>query len=174
MGVNLVQTADGTSILDVRAARVTPEALKEGITAHNWLNDPIVGTAVPKEPPAEIVAGNQPVLLSATMATASNSSTLTRTNVYLGIYKAGTYRFRWVMAFTHRMATISSRLYVNGTAVGTTHEITGEADEVYTLDYTCKAGDVVEVYLKGGNVAGVMYGAAGNLSASILWDIDMT
>lgn len=177
MGVNIIKRSDGKEIFNISFATVTPQTLKSGITAHGADGEPIVGTATPGGPPAEIVAGDQPVLYSGVMGTATSTSSFLTTGAQVRIYVAGTYRFRWLMAYGAKAITFYSRLYVNGVAVGTQQSVTGENVQECTLDYTCKAGDVVTVRVKGGTgitAIGTKYGAAGCLSASILWDIDMT
>jgi hypothetical protein len=62
---------------------------------------------------------------------------------------------------------VRSRLYRNGTAVGT--EIVASGPVQSSLDLACSAGDTVELYVRGYSYMGT-YGEVGGLAACINWN----
>ena len=118
--------------------------------------------------PAEIVAGDTPVLYATTgMVKATSTSSLAETSLSISISVAGTYRFYWSVYSPD--VTCTTQLYRNGTAVGT-QQSTNSGVGTYHLDLACAAGDTVVVRLKGGSYWSTTYGAAGGFVACIDWD----
>lgn len=122
--------------------------------------------------PAQIVAGDTPVLMSSTYSVMCTKSSMTATGMSITVPVAGTYRFRWYAAKltdSGLSGTYATRLYKNGTAQGSSQSLSG--DNGYSscsIDLACAAGDNVEVY---GQCRGTNYPiAVGNLVACIDWD----
>lgn len=176
MGISKIQRGDGTAIFDISGDTVTAATLAQGATAHGADGEPITGAASSGvSPPSEITAGDQIVMLSPTikLSTQAASNAYEASGATLTIPRAGTYRFKWVFTWGYSLRSFNTRLYKNGTAVGTTHTHTGDGDSVFSEDLECAAGDVVEVYFKGLYYFRVYYGSAGNLAACIDWDIGL-
>lgn len=114
--------------------------------------------------PNEIKAGDTPIMVSFVTYT-SKSSTLQDTGMQLTIPRDGTYRFKWVTAHNRSSSNVNSRLYVNGSAVGS--QVSGR--DAMSQDLTVSAGDVVTLYAGGGS--STYYATASCLSACINWDI---
>lgn len=119
--------------------------------------------------PAEIVAGDTPVMMDGRVVTATSSS-WAETAMTITIPKAGTYRFKWIMGDSYSGHTRATRLYKNGVAAGTEHSGNNHGDVYCTDDIECAAGDVMTMYIKGYRNYGNYYGTAGNLVACIDWD----
>lgn len=118
--------------------------------------------------PDPISAGDTPVLYAANnYKRATSSSTLTATGISITVPYDGTYRFKWQTYGEDSTYKSYSRLYKNGTAVGT--QITATTATSSSLDLACTAGDVVQIYLRGYDYWGT-YGYCGGLVACIDWD----
>ena len=116
--------------------------------------------------PAEILPGDTPIIVTyGVMST--DSSSVVNTGFSLTIPKAGTWRIRWYTSHDTTSSKSKSRIYVNNTAVGT--EISGNGE--HHLDYTFAAGDVVKLYVGGGDWS--YYALGGCLTACINWDIGL-
>ncbi len=122
--------------------------------------------------PSTIVAGDTPVLAAGTGGAMASSSSMKASGVKITIPIAGTYRFKWFSAKltdSGLSGTYASRLYKNGTAQGSSQTLSGDnAYKSCSVDLTCAAGDVVEIYAQS---RGSGYPTAvGNLTACIDWD----
>ena len=160
----------GNTLIDLTGDTVAADKLLSGYTAHDAAGNAITGTATAGGGglPAEIVAGDTPVLYAtAGMVKATSTSSLTETSLSISISVAGTYRFYWSVYAPD--VTCATQLYRNGTAVGT-QQSTNSGVGTYHLDLACAAGDTVVVRLKGGTYWGATYGAAGGFVACIDWD----
>lgn len=117
------------------------------------------------------VAGDTAVMYSPIVFDATSSSSLVNSGVSLTIPKAGTYKFVWSIGGGASGYSMATRLYQNGTAVGTQQTSSGSA--AYTLTLTCAAGDVITAYFKGATYMGETWGGCGGLAACIDWDITL-
>ena len=119
--------------------------------------------------PAEIVAGDTPVICNAGAYQGTGTS-LTDTGLSITITIAGTYRIKWMMAGGGGSSrySIKSQIYKNGTAQGS--EITTTSTQACSIDLACAAGDVITLYFAGYNYYGTISGGCGGLCACIDWD----
>ena len=161
----------GNTLIDLTGDTVAADKLLSGYTAHDAAGNAITGTATAGGGglPAEIVAGDTPVLMDGRVVTAISSS-YNATAMTITIPKAGTYRFKWSMGGAYSGYTRATRLHKNGVAAGTEHSDSTQSDIYCTDDIECAAGDVMTMYVKGYNYWGKYYGTAGNLVACIEWD----
>ena len=161
----------GNTLIDLTGDTVAADKLLSGYTAHDAAGNAITGTATAGGGglPAEIVAGDTPVMMDGRVVTATSSS-WAETAMTITIPKAGTYRFKWIMGDSYSGYTRATRLYKNGVAAGTEHSYNAHGDVYCTDDIECAAGDVMTMYIKGYRNFGSYYGTAGNLVACIDWD----
>lgn len=109
--------------------------------------------------PSPITAGDFPVLVNTNSYTCtmtdSAEQTIHATGLKIKVPKAGTYRFKWSASKqtdgTSRKDG-STRLYKNGTAVGSLHTVVlGETDTpAFTEDIACSANDEIEIWIAAG------------------------
>lgn len=124
------------------------------------------------ELPETITAGNTPILFNGAVKNASGSN-LSNTGISITVPLAGTYRFKWTMAGGDPDEdAIKSRLYKNGTAVGTQKSTTGSL--ACSEDLACAAGDTVTLYFGGYEYWSSYYGGVGGLCACINWNNGFT
>lgn len=154
----------GTSA-DMYAQKTEPSSAVNGDL---WVDTSDEGGSFP---PSTITAGDTPVMCNPTFAKSSSSSALANTGISLTIPKAGTYRFKWYLAGGSGY-TVYSRLYKNGTAVGTQKSTTNEA-MCPTEDLSCSAGDVIAIWTRGYSYGGT-WGSSGMLVACIDGDNGFT
>ena len=131
--------------------------------------------------PSTITAGDTPVVVNASGVSGSSSSynNLKATGLTITIPKNGNYRIKWttsnaVASSSGSIPSCSSRLYRNGTAIGTTVTVSAGNETVSTYDGNFNAGDEIEVWLKNGNSTlfiTIYHGGVSNLMACINWDI---
>lgn len=168
MGVNKVQKADGTVLVDISGDTVARATLAMGVTAHAKNGKQIQGEATfGGGVPNPVTAGDTPVLFNPAIAKATSSSALIATSVSLTVPRAGTWRFIYVTSDCYQTA-ITSRLYKNGVAAGAQHA--SQYNAVWTDDIACAAGDTIIIWIKGGTQMGSTVGSAGRLAACIDWD----
>lgn len=119
--------------------------------------------------PAEIVAGDTPVICNAGAYQGTGTS-LANTKLSITIPIAGTYRIKWIMAGGGGSSnySIKSQIYKNGTAQGST--ITTTSTQACSIDLACAAGDVITLYFAGYSYWGTISGGCGGLCACIDWD----
>lgn len=164
----------GEAKIDLTGVTATAQTVLAGYTAHGADGEAFTGQAAAGGgTPGTIAAGDTIVMINPAVALASSSSALTATGISLQVPKAGTYRFLWFVSNGYSGTTRYSRLYRNGTAVGSQQSTSGTADGNYSLDLACAAGDTVEIWLRGGKSAfgSTIYGCAGMLAACIDWDL---
>ena len=165
----------GNTLIDLTGDTVAADKLLSGYTAHDAAGNAITGTASSGGGlPAEIVAGDTPVLMNPSVASASSSSNMVATGVSITISKAGTYRVHFILSGGNTGSTSyqpSAQIYKNGTATGSIVINTGNPSSTLgTEDIECASGDVLEVYLKGYSYWGHTIGSVGMLVACIDWD----
>lgn len=132
--------------------------------------------------PSAITAGDTPVVVNASGAAGSSSSynNLKATGLTITIPKSGNYRIKWctsnpITSSSGTPPSCQSRLYKNGSAIGTTVTVNAGTETISTYDGNFNAGDEIEVWLKNGHqnlmVATLYHGGVSNLMACINWDI---
>ncbi len=168
---------NGETKLDLSGDTITADKLAEGYTAHDASGAPITGTMTGGGSggiPDTITAGDTPVILCQTvMYKPTNSSSLAATGLTITIPLAGTYRIKWGMEVDQDSGTIRTRLYRNGTAIGT-EQTQSSGAKTCSLDVDCSAGDTIELYARAGSYWGYACGACGGLCACIDWDNGFT
>lgn len=141
----------------------TPDAGYDGFSGVT-VNVPTGGGGLP----AEIVAGDTPVICNAGAYQGTGTS-LANSGLSITIPIAGTYRIKWMMAGGGGSSySIKSQIYKNGTAQGST--ITTTSTQACSIDLTCAAGDVITLYFAGYSYWGTTSGGCGGLCACIDWD----
>lgn len=132
--------------------------------------------------PSTITAGDTPVVVNASGVAGSSSSynNLKATGLKITIPKNGNYRIKWctsnaITSSTGTPPSCQSRLYKNGSAIGTAVTVNAGRETVSTYNGDFNAGDVIEVWLKNGHqslgIATLYHGGVSNLMACINWDI---
>lgn len=159
----------GNTLIDLTGDTVAADKLLSGYTAHDAAGNAITGTATAGGGglPAEIVAGDTPVICNAG-AYQGTGTRLEDTGLSITIPIAGTYRIKWMMAGGGTSHIIKSQIYKNGTAQGSA--ITSNSTQACSIDLTCAAGDVITLYFAGYSVWSVILGGCGGLCACIDWD----
>lgn len=160
----------GNTLIDLTGDTVAADKLLSGYTAHDAAGNAITGTATAGGGglPAEIVAGDTPVLMDSGSYQASGTS-LANSGLSITLPIAGTYRIKWTVAGGGGSSySIKSQIYKNGTAQGST--ITTTYAQACSIDLTCAAGDVITLYFAGYSYWGTIYGGCGGLCACIDWD----
>ena len=161
----------GNTLIDLTGDTVAADKLLSGYTTHDAAGNAITGTATAGGGglPAEIVAGDTPVICNAGAYQGTGTS-LTDTGLSITISIAGTYRIKWIMAGGGGSSnySIKSQIYKNGTAQGST--ITTTSTQACNIDLACAAGDVITLYFAGYSYWGTISGGCGGLCACIDWD----
>ena len=160
----------GNTLIDLTGDTVAADKLLSGYTAHDAAGNAITGTATAGGGglPAEIVAGDTPVICNAG-AYQGTGTRLANSGLSITVPMAGTYRIKWMMAGGGGSGySIKSQIYKNGTAQGST--ITTTSTQACSIDLACAAGDVITLYFAGYNYYGTISGGCGGLCACIDWD----
>lgn len=166
MGVNKV-VCGGNTLIDISGDTVTvfdvslgkSFHLPNGATAMGLLNP---GSGLPNY----IVAGEQVISVSNGYVFCA-SSTLASGTASITVKRSGVYRVKWETHHSSASLQVTSQIYVNGVATGTRKS--GSGDKEWYEDLSLNNGDVVVLYVGGGNY---LYGAYGfNLRLCIDWDI---
>ena len=161
----------GNTLIDLTGDTVAADKLLSGYPAHDAAGNAITGTATAGGGglPAEIVAGDTPVLYATAGAYQGTGTRLANTGLSITIPIAGTYRIKWIMAGGGGSNySIKSQIYKNGTAQGST--ITTTSTQACNIDLACAAGDVITLYFAGYSYYGTISGGCGGLCACIDWD----
>lgn len=123
--------------------------------------------------PSSITAGDTPVIVNNSTVSADRATTEESTGLTLSITKAGTYRIK--AAATNPYSASASfnykalaRVYVNGTARGTSHTIAANTTIIISEDLVLNAGDTVEIYASSANISAKV--SVSCLQACINWD----
>lgn len=123
--------------------------------------------------PSSITAGDTPVIANNSTVSVDRATAEASTGLTLSITKAGTYRIKASVANPYSASTSFSykafaRIYVNGTARGTSHTIAAYTTVIISEDLSLNAGDTVEVYASSANTTYKV--SVSCLQACINWD----
>lgn len=164
VNVNVAGGSDDFDEYTIYPSAVEPITAQEGDVWVDYSNEIQGGL------PSVIAAGDTPVLMSSKLiARATSSSSLANTGISITVPKSGTYRFKWGISEQNE-ETIYTRLYKNGSAVGSQHSVGALRDLDISEDIACEAGDTVVIYLRGQDYLGEVYGACSALIACINWN----
>lgn len=120
--------------------------------------------------PENIQPGNTPVLISNNVFVAiesGSSGNYQNTGISVTIPKAGDYKFAWG---SDKSGGAVSRLYKNGTAIGSEHSGSSQLNIETEILYGLSEGDIISLWIKPYVYSSrYYYGGVGGLTASISW-----
>ena len=120
--------------------------------------------------PAEIIAGDVPVLISSTKNKVYSSTSNGSTGISITVKKAGTYRFKWTayLGDTFGSNTWKTQLHNGNGFVGSSYSLSEGQGGTYSEDVALTAGQTVTIYAQAGRSGYPIY--VGSLIACIKWD----
>ncbi len=167
MAVNKV-VYDGSTLIDITPTTATASDVASGKVFFDRSGVQQTGTASGGGAPSTITAGDTPVLMNASVERRAGTS-YGSVGVSITIPKDGTYRLKWCAFRTTTSGTSGSRLYRNGSAVGSAiTSWTGSYYQANSLDLSCSKDDVIDIYVRSRSTS--YYVSAGFLTACINWD----
>lgn len=122
--------------------------------------------AVRRRPDVPAV-GDSPVMVATSNIKIVSGSTYTALPYTYTVPKTGNYRFKWTMVTNNLLGTVRTRLYKNGTAVGTEKSTNSVVPVEQSEDIACTAGDQITVQGRGATFANCIFGGFG---AHIDWE----
>ena len=123
--------------------------------------------------PTTITAGDTPMIVNNSTVSADRATAEESTGLTISITKAGTYRIKAAVTNPYSASAAFSykalaRVYVNGTAKGTSHTISAYTTIILSEDLSLSAGDTVEIYASSADASAKV--SVSCLQACIDWD----